>query len=316
MKKLNLPILFLCYKNIDITLNTFNLIKKANPIKLYIHIDGPKNKIEEEEQNKLRKFFSENMFTDIIIYSSKKNLGLKNGVLSGINWFFKFEDMGIIIEYDTLVNLSFFKFAEKLLDKYKNNKKIYHISASNFYPNMKMLDKDSSYGYNSWPHVWGWATWKRAWNDYQKNLIDFKEFKKNKKIKNFFYSKKAQKYFLKKLENTNNGSDGSWDWAWAYTILYNNGYSIYPKTNLVSNVGFQQGASTSSNLNHILSKRKTYFLDEIVYTSSIKRNIEIDNLLAEDLYNFENKINLKIILFNLFLLIKKNKFIKLFFKKK
>ena len=52
-----------------------------------------------------------------------KNLGCRNSVRKGIDWFFKYNYFGIILEDDCLPNKSFFEFCSKINKIYKNKKK-------------------------------------------------------------------------------------------------------------------------------------------------------------------------------------------------
>ena len=106
----------------------------------------------------------------------EKNLGCKNAVSKAINWFFDNEEMGIILEDDCLPNLNFFLFCEELLNKYKNEKEIGMISGNNFFEDKKIKN---SYIF-SYGNIWGWASWKRAWQNYDVNIRRWK----NQKVKN------------------------------------------------------------------------------------------------------------------------------------
>ena len=62
----------------------------------------------------------------------KENLGCGLGPLTAINWFFENVEEGIILEDDCVPDQSFFYFCQELLEYYRNNKKIMHISGDNF----------------------------------------------------------------------------------------------------------------------------------------------------------------------------------------
>ena len=63
------------------------------------------------------------------------------GVSSAISWFFNNVDEGIILEDDCLPHPDFFYFCEQLLDKYRNDKRIWCITGNNIQDN-KLYQRD------------------------------------------------------------------------------------------------------------------------------------------------------------------------------
>ncbi len=110
-------------KKREMSIKEFEEIKKAKPKKLYIAGDGPRNKIEKKKTDEVRKFVLDNIDWDCKVKTlfRKKNLGCGKAVSQAITWFFKNEEMGIILEDDCLPSQSFFPFCEELLKKYKTN---------------------------------------------------------------------------------------------------------------------------------------------------------------------------------------------------
>ena len=106
-----------------------------------------------------------------------KNLGCKNAVSDAISWFFSFVDKGIILEDDCLPDLSFFEYCKELLYRYELDDRIGIISGNNFINTSKM---EFSYYFTNFPHIWGWATWKRTWDMYDLGIMDWPRLKKTR----------------------------------------------------------------------------------------------------------------------------------------
>ena len=150
LKPLSTAVLFLVYNRLSTTKKVFKQIKKAKPPKLYISGDGAKNNIDDcKKVNQVRKFLKKNIDwrCQVKLLFNKKNLGCKLAVTQGITWFFKHEEYGIILEDDCLPSQSFFWFTENLLQRYKNNKKIFIISGYN--ANNIYLKKESDYFFHT-----------------------------------------------------------------------------------------------------------------------------------------------------------------------
>jgi hypothetical protein len=171
----DVPILFLGYNRPDLTKKTLDQIMRINPKILYISLDGPNpNKINDVEQCKLvqdiiSKISISNF--DLKLRINDINLGCKLSVKTAIDWFFDNVDYGIILEDDCFPSLSFFPYCKELLEKYYHNEGISHISGSNF--QYGLWRGFSSYYFSRYTHIWGWATWRRAWKDYDPSMKDF-----------------------------------------------------------------------------------------------------------------------------------------------
>ena len=262
LNDLKTPVLFLVFNRLDTTIQVFGEIKKAKPPKLYIASDGARETVkgEFEKVKAIRSYLSSNIDWECEVKTlyRDKNLGCKYAVSSAIDWFFQNEEMGIILEDDCLPSQSFFWYCEELLYKYKDDLRIWHISGNNF--NKKALN-NYSYSFTRNIHIWGWATWKSRWLNYDVEILNFKYFEENKAIKNIFNSKKNQKHWFLIFKNVYNGLIDTWDYQWVFTSMVNSGISIFPKYNLVTNIGFGPEATHTKNIKSKDSKIPFYELN-------------------------------------------------------
>ena len=153
------------------------------------------------------------------------NLGCRVSVRKGIDWFFKYNNFGIILEDDCLPNKSFFDFCFKMNLIYKNKKKIFSISGSNFYN--KNINYD--YFYTKYNHGWGWATWRRAWKNYDDKLIYWTKLKNSKNWKSLHKNSIERRYWEKIIENVKKRKIDSWAYVWTYSMWYHDGITVVPK---------------------------------------------------------------------------------------
>ena len=269
---LTTPVLFIIFNRPDTTQLVFNEIKKAKPSKLYIAADGPRpNREDEAEKCQQSRNIIKQIDWDCEIHTlfRNQNLGCKVAVSSAIDWFFENVEEGIILEDDCLPDQSFFYFCQELLEKYRDDKRIMMISGDNFQDGIKR--GDGSYYFSRIAHIWGWATWKRAWNLYDVQMKSFKSFLENGEINNIFDNKYVKAYWLKYFQNTYEGKIDTWDYQWGYTLLSQNGLSIMPNVNLISNIGFRKDE------NNKYANMKTFCIDKIVHPNFILVNKEADD---------------------------------------
>jgi hypothetical protein len=249
----DIPILFLVFNRIDTTKEVFEKIKSIKPKFLFIASDGPRlNNINDQEVFIIREWILENIDWNCEIKTlfREENLGCGLAISSAISWFFENVEMGIILEDDCLPSISFFKFCEELLVKYKDDKKVFSICAS------QMLDFDSfsnsSYIFSNFSLIWGWATWRRAWVNYDYNINDWPKFRKNSFFNQIQIPYRSQFYFKDIFEKSYNNKFNTWDYQWLYTCWKFNAKSIIPQNNLVRNIGFGN-KSTHTSDGHLFS---------------------------------------------------------------
>ena len=282
------PILFIIFNRPDTTLRVFNEIKKLKPTKLYVVSDGPRlDKVGEKERCEETRKTIDSIDWDCQVFKnySDVNLGCKKRVSSGIDWFFKNEEQGIILEDDCLPNDSFFKFCEEMLEKYKNDERIGMISGDNF--QFGKIKNEYSYYFSKYSHIWGWATWKRAWQKYDVNLTNWPEISKDDGLKKVFTNKKDTYYWSSIFNDVYNGKIDTWDYQWSYTCFMNNYLSVMPTENLISNIGFSKVGSTHTKRINKFSNMKTSELAfPLKEPKDVIVNIESDKIVKENNYPF------------------------------
>jgi len=240
------PILLLFFNRSKSVKKLIDILRIVKPKKLFISIDGPrKNNI--NDISEIRKIIeivdTLNWQCEIMKKINKNNLGCKLAVSSAINWFFKNNEHGIILEDDCIPNLSFFKFCEYGLQKYKNNKKVMQISGNNFLFNNKMVN--DSYYYSTLNDIWGWATWKSAWDKFDINMSEYDFNKDYKMLIKYYKNKKIVKWIKIYLDAVKIKEHNIWSTQWTYAMIKEGGLTVVPKVNLVKNIGFNKYGSTS-----------------------------------------------------------------------
>ena len=257
-----IPILFLVFARPDTTARVFERIKQIQPTKLYIAADAPReNRPDEIKRSQAVRGIVNQIDWPCELYTlfREKNLGCKNAVSSAITWFFEQEEYGVILEDDCLPDLSFFPFCEELLIKYKDDDRIGHIGGNNFLNSI--VGDNCSYDFCSFSHIWGWASWRRVWKNYDVNFSYWNEALKDKyKMDSLFNNLLEKIYFSSFISDTLKGNSGinTWDVQYFFMLRVQSQLSIYPKVNLVTNIGLND-----PNATHTTKKnKKGYVLSE------------------------------------------------------
>lgn len=274
---LKTPILFLIYNRPEHTKLVFSEIQTQRPQYLFIAADGPNDKKFNDTKlcDKTREIVSNiNWECQVKTLFRKKNLGCKEAVSSAIDWFFDNVNEGIILEDDCLPDKFFFGFCEKLLNRYKNDSRIMLVSGNNFQNGR--IRGDGNYYFSIYNHIWGWASWKRAWKYYDVKMRSYPKFKNQGQLVNVIKNLRARKYWSMMLQDAYEGKIDTWDCQWTYAIWTQNGLSVLPNANLVKNIGFGPNATHTRkpNKNISLYSKK---ITNIVHPSFVLQNSKADH---------------------------------------
>jgi len=273
----NTPVLFMIFNRPDTTYEVFESIRKIKPKKLFVSADGPRaGKPGEEEKCRITRDVVKKIDWDCELHTnfSESNLGCKRGVTKGINWFFDNVDEGIILEDDCLADPSFFTLCSELLERYRGDENIMHIGGVNFQDGIKR--GEASYYFSRLCHVWGWATWKRAWSKYDVTIKNYTDEKYDSVIGGIIPDKEIRGHYKKYFELVKNNQLDTWDYQWVWTVWSNNGLSVIPNVNLVRNIGFGEEATHTTDTSSSLSEIETGKITGIVHPEKIEADFEAD----------------------------------------
>jgi hypothetical protein len=244
------PILFLIFNRPDTTAIVFEQIKIAAPSKLYIAADGPRSLKPNEVAlcAQTREVVSKiDWDCEVKTLFRDNNLGCKIAVSSAIDWFFQNEEEGIILEDDILPSLDFFNFCDCMLDAYREDARVMMVTGMNYLDN----PSQTPYFFSEYFNIWGWATWKRAWNFYD---LDMSEWTQNtrEEISYKFQGSYIADYFNWLFDSLHEKSIDTWDIQWVLSCLTNHGLCLTPYVNLVSNIGIQGAHSSGLTDSHFI----------------------------------------------------------------
>ncbi len=249
---LRTAVLLVIFNRPDTTRLVFDAIRKAKPPRLYIAADGPRPGVESDivKCKEARMILEEvDWECEVKTHFSEANLNCGIGPSTAFTWFFEHEEAGIILEDDCLPSQSFFWFCEELLERYRFDSRIMHIGGNNFL-NGEQKQNAYSYYFSKSGHIWGWATWRRAWNMFDYTIHLYTQLKQKNYFDSIFSSAIEKLYRLRKFDMTVNSSRVDWwDYQWDFARYVNSGLAIVPKINLVKNLGFGKDATHTQNGN-------------------------------------------------------------------
>lgn len=237
------PVIFLIFRRPDLTAQVFEAIRLAQPTKLLVVADGPRNE-EESVLCRQAREVTEQVDWDCEVFRnySDVNLGCRKRVSSGISWAFEQVEEAIILEDDCLPHPSFFNYCEALLERYRDDERVMVVSGDNFQDGQQRTPY--SYYFSKYNHCWGWATWRRAWQHWEFNPQRWLEFRDEGLMKAVCEDPYEEKYWTRIFDMLFlEGKPDSWAYAWTFACWSQGGLTALPNLNLVSNIGFGDSAT-------------------------------------------------------------------------
>ncbi|WP_235006738.1 methyltransferase domain-containing protein [Calothrix rhizosoleniae] len=275
--QLTTPVAFLIFNRPDTTARVFEVIRQAKPPKLLVVADGARvdKPGEAEKCAATRAIINQvDWECEILTNYSEVNLGCRKRVSSGLDWVFEQVEEAIILEDDCLPHPTFFRYCQELLDKYRDDERIMMISGDNFQFGQKRTEY--SYYFSRYGHCWGWASWRRAWTNYDDYMQKWPELRDNGWLNSVLQNEQTIAYWSKIFQGVYDGFN-TWDYIWLFTLWANNGLTILPHENLVSNIGFGSGTHTIMSNSQFANMPVEVMNFPLKHPRMINRNIEADD---------------------------------------
>ncbi len=234
----NTPVLLLIYNRVEETHNLFQIIKKVRPSKLYVGADGAQPNLENDYVTCLRtrSVIMPEWECELHENFQEEHLGKSRHIFTAISWFFEHEPEGIVLFDDTLPHVDFFPYCEQLLNKYRSNNEVMHIGASHL---KKHKGSDASYYFSAYAFCWGFATWRRAWENFDLTLNTIDKENLNPILSKYMGKMKERMYWSNVFNILKKHNLDYWEFQYNMHIWKSGGLSITPNTNLVKNTGFK-----------------------------------------------------------------------------
>jgi hypothetical protein len=285
------PVAFFVFNRPSTTSRVFEEIRRARPPKLLLVADGPRpDRLGEAEKCDASRAIVEKVDWPCQVERNyaETNMGCGRRIASGITWVFGQVEEAIILEDDCLPDPSFFTFCETLLEFYRHDTRVMHIGGNNFQSGIKR--GSYSYFFSKYSHIWGWATWRRAWKHFDPSLATWPAMRKSDEHLQLFDNEEECIYWSAIFDQMVSPQPiDTWDYCWTYACFMQ-GLSVYPNVNLVSNVGFNSDATHTVNKSSI-AELPAFHIGEINHPPYVIRNCQADRFTFEQVFRGPLRLN-------------------------
>jgi hypothetical protein len=243
------PIALFVYNRPDHTRRTLSYLQKnllAEDSRLFIFSDGAKTDADKTSVQEVRQIAAEvTGFKSVKVISRKQNMGLANSIISGVTQLVNEYGKVIVFEDDLLSSPYTLRFFNDALTRYSDNDEVMHIGAYMF--DLKDKTLPETFFFRA-AFSWGWATWARAWNNFEPDIDKLTQAFDKEKINQF--SIDGTMNFWKQMQDFKAGKNNSWAIRWYASIFLKKGLTLNPLHSLIHNIG-HDGSGVHSNIENM-----------------------------------------------------------------
>jgi hypothetical protein len=272
-------VLFLVFNRPQTTELVLQAIRAAAPKQLFVAADGPRptNPTDSPQCKEVLSIIERGIDwdckTEYLV--RKTNLGCGKAVSSAISWFFNVVPEGIILEDDCRPAAQFFPFCSELLERYRDEPRVAQIGGFNGQFGQKR--GSASYFFSRYFHIWGWASWRRAWEGYDFAMRDYRDFIMEGGLESLFDRQVVREFWRYNFDSVISGQATTWDYQWAYHNFKRDALAIVPNVNMVENTGFGAGATHTFDRNRKLPPADGKPCGELIHPRFVLANHQADD---------------------------------------
>lgn len=252
------PVVLMIFNRPDTVREVMRVLAEVQPDELFVVADGPREGVEGDlTRCALARAIATATTWPCRVRTAfaSQNLGDSHRFRTGLAWVFEHTDRAVILEDDCVPDPTFFRFCSHLLDRYAEDPRIGMISGNNLQFGRERTS--SSYYFSRYTHIWGWATWARAWQHFDLTMSHWPAFKHAGRLAEWLPTRRERAYWTKIFDGVHDQTSVHWDYAWTFTCWDHGMLTILPDRNLVSNIGFGEGATNTHDEANIFARMPT-----------------------------------------------------------
>jgi hypothetical protein len=239
------PIALFVYNRPEHTRRTLAALQKnilADESRLFIYSDAAKTPARQSQVDEVRQVISGvGGFKSVKIITRAQNMGLANSIIDGVTSLVNEYGKVIVFEDDLLSSPYTLQYFNEALIRYEQEEKLMHIGAYMYPLNYQHLPQTFLFRAAT---SWGWATWARAWKNFEPDINALVPQFDQAKISRF--SIEGTMNFWKQLLDFKAGKNDSWAIRWYASVFLKGGLTLNPSHSLIQNIG-NDGSGIHSN---------------------------------------------------------------------
>jgi hypothetical protein len=249
MAGLQVPVVVIIFNRPGATRRVVNAIAEVQPRQLFVIADGPRtDRAQDASLVAAARAVIDGVDWECEVHRcySEVNLGCHVRIATGLDWVFDQVDQAIIVEDDCVPDRSFFSYCEELLARYQDDARVQMISGCN----VVGAKTTYSYHFSRCYHIWGWATWSRAWTQYDEGMALWPRLRETDWLEDRLGDSKGARIAHLFFDAAYSREMPQWDFYWAFNGWLRDALSVMPSVNLVKNIGYGAEATHQRDAGH------------------------------------------------------------------
>jgi hypothetical protein len=283
------PVAFIIFNRPTATRQVFDAIRQVRPQQLFVIADAPRADCPDDVVRcAATRAIIDEVDWDCEVFKNyaDRNLGCGLRPASGLDWVFKHVETAIVLEDDCLPDPSFFPYCTELLDRYRDDSRIVHISGNNF--QFGQQRGNYSYFYSRYTHHWGWATWRRAWHNFDYDLTKWPDLQATDWLVSLLDTPAAVSYWRQIFDEVYRGDKlHIWDYQWTFACWLSGGLSILPPVDLISNIGFTAEGTHTVRQNQFANLPVGSLQFPLIHPPEVIRDRSADIFIQSSKFNLD-----------------------------
>lgn len=232
-----------------LTERVLEAVARARPSQLFVIGDGPRPDHPQDQAlvAETRALIERlDWPCEVLTNFSEGNLGCDRRIATGLEWVFRRVPAAIVLEDDCVPEPTFFPYCAALLERYRDDPRIQMISGCN----VVGAKTSDSYYFSRAYHIWGWATWARAWRYYDEEMRIWPWLKETGWLPHHLGDSKGARIAELFFDAAHSGEMPQWDFYWAFSGWLRDAVAVTPNVNLVENIGYGEQATHQRDPGH------------------------------------------------------------------
>lgn len=210
-----------------------------------IAVDGPKpgNTADAAKVEAVQKVLETIDWTDSVQTRVRPtNLGLRVAVIDAVSWAISEHGQAIVLEEDVLPGPDWAPYAEYMLEQFRDDPQIEHISGFNVVPPAILAPNGHQNRLTLYPQSMAWATWDRAWSQFDGSL----DWALNVSVADLTKLTGSRSAALRWKQNFHDAQAeriSTWAYRWISSMWSRGSLCLSPNHSLVNYGGYDEGTN-------------------------------------------------------------------------
>lgn len=240
------PLLILAYNRPEKLLGLIDALRETRPSPIMVVVDGPKPGDARDAQRvqAVRDAVSSiDWGAEVRTRFRPVNVGLRASVTDAVSWAVDEYGQVAVIEEDVVPGPDFLPYVEAMLERFRDDERIAHISGYNVVPAAELSQGAVGSRLSVYPESIAWATWDRAWALYDDDLA-WARRRPFDQLRRITGRRSAAARWLQNFADANAGRISTWAYRWISSMWAAGAVCLSPNVNLVRYVGQDDGTHT------------------------------------------------------------------------